>query len=997
MKSINCTLWPEQEKQKYCRKGYWQNCSSGQLLRQWAASYGTKTALVDGDIRLSYQELDQKVDRLVAGFYRLGIKSGDRVILQMPNSNNFVLVFFALLRLGAMPVLTLPAQRENDVAALCALSEPVAYISANSHLGFNYLNLAKKLQQKFTSLKHVIVDGESAGFISLADLDSSPIILPDPDAFEPALLLLSGGTTGTPKLIPRTHADYAFNARASAQLCQLDDSTVYLAALPIAHNFPLACPGILGTLSVGGTVIMARTPGNDEAFSLIEREKVTMTSLVPPLVQLWLSARDWDKTNISSLQLLQVGGSRFEPELAKQVSPVLGCQLQQVFGMAEGLLCYTRLDDPEEVVINTQGRPLCDDDEIRVVDSDGVSVAQGEVGELHTRGPYTLRGYYQAEQHNSTAFTDDGFYKSGDLVRLTDLGNIVVEGRIKEQINRAGEKIAVAEIEQQLTQHPAISSCALIPVPDEGLGERSCAFIIEHKSVSLQNIQQYFNSKGIPRYKWPDQLEKLESWPLTAVGKIDKKRLLNLAVTQPLPIARYAEHRIKVEANSLELALQVIESGLTDEYAIYEHNEEWSIGMGRYATITADSQQAQLCIHHHANSQFTQFQKSRLCESIAAATEQIPVADWRAYGAAKFELSHVFFDLEFAKNKEKESLLELFIPNFEVRIKQGEVLLRAIDANQLTALIKRVQELDKQCCAKPRFKGYEVKVDIRAPQYSDYLRNVQSAVHEIAAGKYQKVILSRRIPLHSDVDLIESYHNGRLQNTPARSFLVNYGDSILAGFSPETVVEVSANGHISTQPLAGTRALGEDSIEEKKLRDELLGDNKEIAEHAVSVKLSQEELRDICDDNSIAISEFMAVRRRGSVQHLASRVTGKLLPGKNAWDAFESLFPAVTASGIPKKESIDAIVRFEKEPRGWYSGSVMIVDSDGAMDAALVLRSIYQQGEKIWLQAGAGVIAQSKPERELEETIEKLSCISQHLRSKVTSKNKKSKAVVACQ
>ncbi|AFJ01559.1 iron aquisition 2,3-dihydroxybenzoate-AMP ligase [Methylophaga frappieri] len=982
------TNWPMDDRQKYLQAGYWCPVTLGQQLANWAQRYGDKTALVDEKGTLSYHELTIQADQTAAGFYNLGIRRDDRVLVQLPNCNEFVVTCFALFRLGALPILTMPAQRENDISALTELAEPVAYIVADNFLGFDYLTLAEKMQQKHACLKQVIVVGRNSGsFIRFDTLQHEPVTLAEPEFSDPALLLLSGGTTGTPKLIPRTHADYIYNATASAELCELSEATVYLAALPVAHNFPLACPGILGTLNAGGKVVMAKTPGNDETFDLIEREKVTITALVPPLVQLWISAREWDNTDISSLRLLQVGGSRCDADLAKQVSPVLGCQLQQVFGMAEGLLCYTRLDDPDDVIINSQGRPLCPDDELRIVDQNGLSVAPGDVGELHTKGPYTLRGYYRAVEHNASTFTNDGFYQSGDLVRMTEQGNLIVEGRIKEQINRAGEKIAVAEVEHLLNQHPEIEKSVLIPVPDRHLGERSCAFIITGSSpLTLQAVHQFLADKGLPRYKLPDQLVPVTSWPLTAVGKIDKKRLLvqaeEAAATQPVTLStkNYAENRIKVKSDPLDLAMKLARCGLSEDYVIYEKDTEWSIGIGKYASITGDKNQATM----RCGEQKEIFQKPQLTAAIHQAMQVIPVHDWRAYGSAKFELSHLFYGIPMQQDSGNTPLLDVFIPRYEIRFNQGEALLRTIETAQLDKLVLLVQQLDEQPTAD-KTQGKPVFADIENHQSAVYQDNVQKAVEEIKANQYQKVILSRRIPLPSDVDIIESFRIGRRMNTPARAFLANYSGVQLAGFSPETVVEVSSDGWVSTQPLAGTRSLGDTPEQEQQLRQELLSDTKEIAEHAASVKLAQEELETICTPESINVSEFMGISRRGSVQHLTSRLKGKLSEGKHAWDAFEALFPAVTASGIPKKGALDAIQRLEPIQRDWYSGCVMIVDENGAMDAALVLRSIYQQGDACWLQAGAGIVDQSKPERELQETVEKLSCISQHLVSRQPS------------
>ncbi|KHE14343.1 salicyl-AMP ligase [Aeromonas hydrophila] len=505
-----------------------------QCLETWARDYPQYTALVDGNEHLSYRVLKESAEQVAAGLQQQGIGAGDTVLVQLPNSNHFVVLCFALFRIGAWPIMAMPAHRKKDINALCQQAQPVAYVVPDSFLGFNYQALADHISQQHPCIRTVIVDGKSTGNLTFEQLLHSATLAadtPQPAPTDIALLLLSGGTTGTPKLIPRTHADYTFNAIESAKVCGMSPQSVYLAALPVGHNFTLACPGILGTLSVGGKVVMAKTAGNDEAFTLIEQEKVTITALVPPLAKLWLEAKEWDETDISSLQVLQIGGSRLEEKVARQITPTLGCQLQQVFGMAEGLLCYTRLGDDIETVATTQGKPLSTADQIRILAPDGSPVAQGETGELLTKGPYTIKGYYLAEEHNKKAFTQEGFYQSGDLVRQTANGYLIVEGRLKEQINRAGEKISIAEIEELMAEHPDVIDCILIPVPDERLGERSCAFVISNNpACDLKQVQRFLTQHGLPRYKQPDQLEHIAMWPLTTVGKINKQALSQLAI-----------------------------------------------------------------------------------------------------------------------------------------------------------------------------------------------------------------------------------------------------------------------------------------------------------------------------------------------------------------------------------------------------------------------------------------------------------------------------------
>ncbi|MFF2118562.1 (2,3-dihydroxybenzoyl)adenylate synthase [Kitasatospora sp. NPDC058184] len=521
--------WPEDLRRKYREEGYWQDVTIGGLLTGWAQAYGDSVAVTAGERRVTYRELDAWAHRLTGGLRRLGIGPGDRVVLQLPNVVEFLPVFFALCRIGALPVLALPAHREHEIAALSELTGASAYVVADQDLGFDYRELARRVRRAVPGLRHVVVAGDAAEFVPLTDLEARDDALPVPEpphAEDVAFFLLSGGTTGQPKLIPRTHTDYAYNLRASAELCGLDRDTVYLTALPVAHNFALGCPGVLGTLHAGGRVVLTTDPSPDQAFALIEREGVTMTALVPPLALLWMQAVDWLDDDLSTLRLLQAGGAKLPAEAARRVRGSLGCRLQQVFGMGEGLLNYTRLDDPDELVATTQGLPLSPADELRVVDEDGLDVPPGAVGQLLTRGPYTLRGYYGAGDHNATAFTPDGFYRTGDLVRLLPTGHVVALGRTKEVINKGGEKVAAEELENELLAHPAVRQAAVVPMPDPDFGERICVFAVTRDSgLSHAEAVDFLVSRGLATYKLPDRLECVDALPLTTVGKVDKRAL----------------------------------------------------------------------------------------------------------------------------------------------------------------------------------------------------------------------------------------------------------------------------------------------------------------------------------------------------------------------------------------------------------------------------------------------------------------------------------------
>ncbi|MFI9757078.1 (2,3-dihydroxybenzoyl)adenylate synthase [Streptomyces sp. NPDC051963] len=520
--------WPQEFAERYRDEGYWAGRPLDRLLRDRAVSSPERVALVagDGSNRWTYAELDLRVDRTAAGLRRLGIGDGDRVVVQLPNTDAFVVLFFGLLRAGAIPVLTLPAHRESELVHVAEVSGATALAVPDTLDGFDHRGPARAVRKAVPGVEHVLVAGDPAEFTALADVDADPVELPAPDPGDVAVLLLSGGTTGKPKLIPRTHDDYTYNVRASAEVCGFDGDTVYLVVLPTAHNFALACPGLLGTLMVGGTVVLSPTPSPDDAFALIEREKVTATAVVPPIALLWLDAVEWEEADLSSLRLLQVGGSKLGAEPAARVEPALGCTLQQVFGMAEGLLNYTRLDDPPELLTGTQGRPLSPADEVRVVDDEGHDVPPGGTGELLTRGPYTLRGYYRAAEHNSRSFTPDGFYRTGDLVRVLPSGHLVVEGRAKDQINRGGDKISAEELENHLLAHPGVHDAAVVGMPDETMGERTCAYLVPRGQAPTQReLAAFLTDRGVAAYKLPDRVELLDIFPRTSVGKIDKKSL----------------------------------------------------------------------------------------------------------------------------------------------------------------------------------------------------------------------------------------------------------------------------------------------------------------------------------------------------------------------------------------------------------------------------------------------------------------------------------------
>jgi len=406
-----------------------------------------------------------------------------------------------------------------------SFSEAKAIAIAPEYRGFDHAALARELEPRL-----ILSTTPADGCVSMHEHGTSSCLIGSStgDPFDVALFLLSGGTTGMPKLIPRTHADYLYNARESATATGLTSESRILIALPAEHNFPLACPGLLGALLTGARTIFSQSARATDLANIIEQEGITHLPCVPALAIALLDLSQSSLARLTSLQVITIGGQRLQEPTARALKHALPhVVVQQVLGMAEGLLCYTSLDEREEVAFATQGRPLSPADEIRIVDPEGSDVATGNVGELWCRGPYTIRGYYRAPERNREAFTDDGFYRTGDLVRLDPSGNLVVEGRIKDLINRGGEKINAEEIEAHLLAHPAVHAAAVVAMPDAILGERSCAFLSlrDGETLALAAMREFLAARGVAQFKWPERIEIVRELPVTNVGKIKKAEL----------------------------------------------------------------------------------------------------------------------------------------------------------------------------------------------------------------------------------------------------------------------------------------------------------------------------------------------------------------------------------------------------------------------------------------------------------------------------------------
>ena len=523
------TPFPSDFAARYRERGYWEDVTLGRFYAGVFASHGDRVAMVSGEERVTYSELNERVDHLARHLLEMGVVPLDRWVVQLPNIPEFVYLYFALERLGAIPIMALPGHRWNEINAFFELSGATGY-AVDEMLGdFDSLPLIAQVRDAHPGV-HTVLGAKTIRELlrSKPALDSRLVNTVEVDPDEPCILQLSGGTTGVPKLIPRTNNDYVYNTKAAVAVNDVHADDCLLVALPIAHNFPLACPGISGFFWKGARVVLTESPRADDVLPLIESERITHLELVPALLIRYINTPGAAERDLSSVRVINTGGQKLQPAVKRRAESVFpNARVQEVFGMAEGLLMFVRLDDPEDVRFETAGRPVCDDDEILIVDEDRNPVPDGEIGELLVRGPYTLRGYYNVPEYNARTFTPDGFYCSGDLMRRHPSGNYIVEGRKKDLINRGGEKISAEEIENLILSHPAVLNVACVPMPDPVLGERMCAFVIPKpgRALTLKELTAFLLDKGLAKFKLPERLELTDDLPLSKFGKVAKNVL----------------------------------------------------------------------------------------------------------------------------------------------------------------------------------------------------------------------------------------------------------------------------------------------------------------------------------------------------------------------------------------------------------------------------------------------------------------------------------------
>jgi 2,3-dihydroxybenzoate-AMP ligase len=535
--------WPEAAAQRYRDAGLWEGLTVAEMVARTAYRQPGKVAVVYGERRITYEELIAQSGRLAVGLLKLGLKPLDRAVMQLPNIPEFVTTYLALNWIGVIPVMAMRAHRHAEVRHFIRASRATAYFISDTVAGFDYRPMASGMSAEFPFLRHVVVAGQAgpgqtalASHVVPATHEETLASLLNPArraADEVSTMLLSGGTTSMSKLIPRTHNDYVLNARLCAQAAGFDGDTVFMAVLPLGHNYNLASPGMLGTFYAGGTLVIAASTDVTDIFRTVERERVTVIAAVVPLIANWLNSDVPRRFDLSSLRVVQNGGARLAPELRLRLRKEFGCTPQEVYGTAEGLINMVRLDDDDELLLESSGAPVCELDEIMVLDDAGNEVADGESGELVVRGPYTINSYYNAPEKNAEAFTADGFYRMGDIVRKRGR-YVYTQGRRKDLINRGGEKISCEEVENLIFGLPQVKEVSLVAMPDPVFGEKACACVVLKPGTRLgfEELTTHLRGQHIASFKLPERLEIMAAFPVSPAGKILKRQLREMIASK---------------------------------------------------------------------------------------------------------------------------------------------------------------------------------------------------------------------------------------------------------------------------------------------------------------------------------------------------------------------------------------------------------------------------------------------------------------------------------
>jgi 2,3-dihydroxybenzoate-AMP ligase len=532
------TPYRSEDAERYKRLGWWGDQTFGDVLDRAADRYPEKEAFVDGATRVTFSQARNGVNRLAISLMQLGIEPAERVLVQLPNWNEFVYVYFALQKIGAVDVLLIDRYRPYEINHLIRLTGATTWVLPWRYRKTDYLPIIEEVLRESPQMKSVILarGGDQRDHLGLEALiegaeltqrNMTALAQRRPDPMQVAHMGPTGGTTGLPKVVPRTHNDLICSSEYAARAWEMNATDICLLVGPIGHDLTFT-KGFLGSMLTYGKTVFLDSTDLDDICKTIERERVTALVWVPTLARRLVDFEGLVNYDLSTLKKMHCGGGASLPDLIKDVREKLGCTFFNGYGGTEGQTTLTRSDDDFEMLCTTVGKPTCPHDSYKVVDRDGKTLPANTPGELLIKGPGVFTGYYRNPEENEKMFDGEGYFRTGDVAKIDENGNVTLVGRIKEMINRGGESISAVEVERLIIDHPDVAFVAAIPMPDPEMGERVCAYIQPRQETRLQfdDILSFLKERKASVLHFPERVEFIDAMPFTKAEKIDKMALV---------------------------------------------------------------------------------------------------------------------------------------------------------------------------------------------------------------------------------------------------------------------------------------------------------------------------------------------------------------------------------------------------------------------------------------------------------------------------------------
>lgn len=520
----------EQRRAAYRQQGLWGDASLADYWQQTARAMPDKIAVVDNHgASYNYSALDHAASCLANWMLAKGIESGDRIAFQLPGWCEFTVIYLACLKIGAVSVPLLPSWREAELVWVLNKCQAKMFFAPTLLKQTRPVDLILPLQNQLPQLQQIVgVDklAPATSSLSLSQIiaDNTPLTTAiTTHGDELAAVLFTSGTEGLPKGVMLTHNNILASERAYCARLNLTWQDVFMMPAPLGHATGFL-HGVTAPFLIGARSVLLDIFTPDACLALLEQQRCTCMLGATPFVYDLLNVLEKQPADLSALRFFLCGGTTIPKKVARECQQ-LGIKLLSVYGSTESSPhAVVNLDDPLSRFMHTDGYAAAGV-EIKVVDDARKTLPPGCEGEEASRGPNVFMGYFDEPELTARALDEEGWYYSGDLCRMDEAGYIKITGRKKDIIVRGGENISSREVEDILLQHPKIHDACVVAMPDERLGERSCAYVVlkaPHHSLSLEEVVAFFSRKRVAKYKYPEHIVVIEKLPRTASGKIQK-------------------------------------------------------------------------------------------------------------------------------------------------------------------------------------------------------------------------------------------------------------------------------------------------------------------------------------------------------------------------------------------------------------------------------------------------------------------------------------------